>query len=101
LEIAMALDQRHHEYQLQNRLDELYLTGHCHITWNELYHWFNLDKIAKAPYRKINEMWTELCERHGLAPVEITTRQSTGGVRLFREPSEGVEKADEPLVTLL
>lgn len=97
----MALDQRHHEVQLQSRLDELYLTGHCFFTWNELYHWFNLDKIAKAPYRKINEMWGELCERHGLAPVEIATRNGGGGISLYRAFVAGVDMSEAPLASLL
>jgi hypothetical protein len=97
----MALDQRHHEAQLQGRLDELYLTGHCFISWNELYHWFNLDKIAKTPYRKINEMWQELCERHGIKPPELNTRDGNGGIRLFRPFLNGVDANQSPLADLL
>ena len=84
----MALE-KHHEILLRARLDELFLQGQVFISWHELTHWFNVERIAKKPYREISEMWEDVCSRRGfkVALLEVRglgTGNPIGGVRLVR-----------------
>lgn len=58
--------QKRHEDQLGLRLDTLYITGITSITWQELYLWYGVDKIRKAPYRDIQDRWERLLEENGI-----------------------------------
>lgn len=81
--------EKHHDIALRTRLDELFLTGQVFISWHELSHWFNLERIAKKPYREISELWEEACKRRGMkvAPLEVRgfgQASQLGGIRLVR-----------------
>ncbi len=58
--------QKRHEDLLGLRLDTLYITGITSITWQELYLWYGVDKIRKAPYRDIQDRWERLLEENGI-----------------------------------
>jgi hypothetical protein len=58
--------QKRHEDQLASRLDELFITGVTSISWAELYYWYNVDKIRKAPYRDILDKWERILEERGV-----------------------------------
>jgi len=84
----MALE-KHHDSALRVRLDELFLTGQTFIAWPELAHWFNVERIAKKPYREIHDMWEETCMRRGWKTMPIEVRglgpsNPIGGIRLLR-----------------
>ncbi|VVE71635.1 hypothetical protein PCA31118_03930 [Pandoraea captiosa] len=68
--------EKHHEAQLNQALDDLYLVGHVSIRWDYFYHWYNIDRLAKAPWRDIETRWAELCEAKGFKkPVGIVVVQ--------------------------
>lgn len=101
----MAIE-KHQEFMLRARLDELFLTGQTYISWHELSHWFNVERIAKKPYREINEMWEEICVRRGfkVAPLEVRglgQGSSTGGLRLVRPYDPSLDGEKQSLQTLI
>jgi hypothetical protein len=53
---------KRHEDQLWVRLDQLYANGTTFISWGELYHWYGIQRIAKAPWRDIKARWQQLLE---------------------------------------
>jgi hypothetical protein len=59
--------QRHHEVEMMAALDELYLRGATSIRWEQLYLWFDADRLSKNAYRQIAAKWEELTvEAYGL-----------------------------------
>ena len=40
---------KRHEDQLWARLDQLFANGTTFISWGEFYHWYAIQRIAKAP----------------------------------------------------
>jgi len=44
---------KRHADQLWARLDQLYANGTAFISFGELYHWYYIQRIAKAPWRDI------------------------------------------------
>lgn len=80
--------EKHHENQILVRLDEAFLTGSTFISWQELAHWFNVERIAKKPYREIHGLWQEICERRGYKTLPLEVRGlgpgNFAGLRLFR-----------------
>lgn len=99
----MAALEKHHDIALKAKLDDLFLTGYCFLSWNELYHWFNITKIAKAPWREIAEQWNDLCERRDIPPPAIRARgfnNINGGARLFRDRIESIDGDEHDMDTL-
>jgi hypothetical protein len=101
----MALE-KHHENALRGRLDELFLTGGTYIAWFELVHWFNVERIAKKPYREIHEMWEETCNRRGskVLPVEVRglgASNPIGGIRLLRAYDAQIDGEKQRLSDLI
>ena len=43
---------KRHIDQLYARFDELYVNGTSFISWGELYHWFNKQRLHKTFYAK-------------------------------------------------
>lgn len=98
--------EKHQEVVLRARLDELFLTGQVFISWHELSHWFNVERIAKKPYREISEMWEEVCSRRGfnVAPLEVRglgQGNSIGGLRLIRPYDPLLDGEKQLLQTLI
>lgn len=98
--------EKHQENILKVRLDELFLTGTTFIAWAELTHWFNVERIAKKPYREIHEMWDELCSRRGFKVLHLEVRglgQSNplGGIRLVRAYNEWIDGEQQSLADLI
>lgn len=54
--------QNRHRETLLRRLDELFVKRFTFITWSELYYWFDIERVAKRPYRVIDELWKDLQE---------------------------------------
>lgn len=74
---------KRHEDQIWARLDELYANGTTFISWGELYHWYNLQRIAKAPYRDIHARWQTLLEEKGEKYKDPDIAQVRGGIAFF------------------
>ena len=56
---------KRHDSQLWARLDELYANGITFISFGEVYHWYNIRRLAKAPWRDLKARWEELLEEKG------------------------------------
>lgn len=76
---------KRHQDQLMSRLDELYCRGTTFIAWSEIYHWYGLERIVKAPYRDIQDRWKGLMEEAGHSkPADpFVTVDERGGISLF------------------
>ena len=49
--------ERRHDELLTTRLEDAMLNGCSHITWNELYHWYGMRKLAAGTYRDLKRRW--------------------------------------------
>ena len=79
---------KRHENQLWARLDELYANGTTFISSGELYHWYNVQRIAKAPWRDIKARWEDLLEEKEEDYWDPQVAVVAGGISFFysREP---------------
>lgn len=57
--------ERHHEMQLKQMLDELYLEGVASARWDMIYLWFDAQRLGKASYRQLLHHWEEYCSSYG------------------------------------
>jgi len=53
------MDKRHDEL-LTSRLEEILTKGCTFISWNELYLWYGVSKLAARTYRDLAERWDEI-----------------------------------------
>lgn len=53
---------RRHKDLLENRLEEVKCKGWTHIAWNEIYLWFEAERIAVKTYKKILDTYRNLIE---------------------------------------
>jgi hypothetical protein len=85
--------ERHHEMQLSNALDQLYLEGATSIRWDHLYLWFKATRLGRGSYRDILRRWEELCTmEYGYASApELTVLQwkDKPTLTLMRKPFPG------------
>jgi hypothetical protein len=81
---------KRHEDQLWARLDELYANGTTYISWNELYHWYNIQRIAKAPWRDIKARWVQVLEEKDEKYIDPLIAEVHGGISFFfsRKPGQ-------------
>ena len=75
---------------LSNRLEEASLNGCSHVTWNELYGWYDVQKIAARTYRDLEVRWQDMTQGKGGRLMKIEGR---GGIFLFGE--KNIEKVDQ------
>lgn len=54
--------QLRHEELLTSRLEEAALHGCAYISWEELYYWFGVRKIAAGTYRDLARRWEKVIE---------------------------------------
>ena len=57
--------ERRHDELLTARLEEVMLNGCSYITWDELYHWYTVQKIAANTWRDLKNRWDEVTARKG------------------------------------
>ena len=86
---------KRHEDQLWARLDQLYANGTAFISWNELYHWYNVEKIAKTPWRDIKRRWEQLLEEKEEEYTDPQLAELPGGMAFFfsQEPEKLSDRA--------
>jgi hypothetical protein len=72
--------ERRYDDILTARLEDAIYNGCTHITWNELYLWFNVQKIAAGTYRDLNERLAELATSKSPKPMMVEGR---GGIYVF------------------
>ncbi|MGC1872044.1 MAG: hypothetical protein WA700_13900 [Acidobacteriaceae bacterium] len=73
---------RRHDNTLTDRLEDAQLHGCSHITWNELYHWYGVKKIAAGTCRDLAQRWQELTHCKEGQLMQIPGRD---GIFIFAE----------------
>jgi len=74
---------KRHVEQLWARLDELYANGTTFISWGEIYHWYNVQRIHKTPWRDIKARWEELLEEKDENYLDPKIAEVPGGISFF------------------
>lgn len=54
--------ETHHESSLSNALDNLYLNGAVSIPLDDLYLWYNVERLGKGAWRDIIRRWKDRCK---------------------------------------
>ena len=60
---GITMDKRHDD-ALTNRLEEIITDGVTYISWNELYLWYDTEKIAAGTYRDLHARWGVMAKKH-------------------------------------
>ena len=82
--------EKRHQDSLTTRIEDAYLNGCSHVTWDELYHWYGVQKIAARTYRDIEARWQDLTNGDSGRLMKIEGR---GGVFIFGE--KNAEQVDQ------
>src|SRR5256885_16377818 len=92
--------ERRNEADLERALDRLALQGSVSIPWDELYIWFNANRLGKTAYREINRRWEVLCletSEYSKAPQLSVFKTHNSLLTILREP---FKEEDEEIVLL-
>jgi hypothetical protein len=73
--------ERRHDELLTARLEDAMLNGCSHITWNELYQWYDVQKIAAGTMRDLKRRWEEVTE--GRKAGQLKMVEGRGGIFVF------------------
>lgn len=52
--------RKEHDYELTRRLERIITDGCTFISWNELYLWYGMQKLAAGTYRDLANRWDEI-----------------------------------------
>lgn len=74
---------KRHEDQLWAKLDQLYANGIIYISFGELYHWYNIEKLRKGPWRDIQARWEQLLEERDEEYFDLQVAKTDGGISMF------------------
>jgi len=80
---------KRHAEQVWNRLDQLYADGTPYISYGELYHWYDVKKIKKTPWRDIRNRWEELLDEKNEEYSDPQIAETHGGVSFFFSTNPG------------
>ena len=80
---------KRHEEQLWARLDQLYANGTTFMSWGEIYHWYGVQRISKAPWRDIKARWEQLLEEKSEEFVDPQIAEVPGGISFFFSKAPG------------
>lgn len=85
--------ESHHEAQLNSAIDQLYLEGATTIRWDQMYLWFDADRLGKTAYREIIKRWEQFCSKQGYSAPDLSVLHWPGKptLTLIREPFEDEE----------
>ena len=72
--------EKRHDQLLITRLEDAIYNGCSHITWEELYLWYGVTRIAAGTYRDLSERMKELSPSDSVKPRLIEGR---GGIFVF------------------
>ena len=71
---------RMHQDLLTSRLEDASSNGVSHITWNELYLWYGVERIAAKTWRDLQERWNEVNQG---TDGELMKIQARAGMYIF------------------
>jgi hypothetical protein len=72
--------EKRYDESLTTRLEDAMLHGCSHITWQELYHWYGVQKIAAGTWRDLAHRWEEITEGKGGPLAKVPGRD---GIFIF------------------
>jgi hypothetical protein len=72
--------ERRHDEILTARLEDVLLNGCAHITWDELYHWYGVQKIAAGTMRDLKTRWEEVTKGRKTGSLKMV--EGRGGMFL-------------------
>lgn len=75
------MDKRH-DNLLTAKLELVVNAGVAHVLWNELYSWYDVQKIAARTWRDLNQRWDELTDGDEGRLMKI---EGAGGIFLIAE----------------
>jgi len=78
--------EKRHQDLLTSRLEDAYCNGCTHISWNELYLWYDVQKIAARTYRDLEVRWQSLTDGKKGRLMKVEGR---GGIFAFGEGNIG------------
>lgn len=71
-----------HQNLLTARLEDAHLNGCSHITWDEIYYWYDVQKIAAGTRRDLQNRWDDITDgEHG----RLMQIEGRGGIFIFGE----------------
>lgn len=73
--------ERRHDEILTARLEDAMLNGCSHMTWNELYHWYEMQKLAAGTFRDMKRRWEEITEGRKAGPLKMV--KGRDGIFIF------------------
>jgi len=74
------MDKRH-QNALTSRLEDAFLNGCSHITWNELYRWYGVQKLAARTWRDLQTRWEDISESES----RLMRIEGRGGIFIYDE----------------
>lgn len=74
--------QKNHDNLLTARLEQAQHAGVAHVLWNELYTWYDVQKIAARTYRDLSNRWDELTDGDDGKLMKV---EGAGGIFLFAQ----------------
>lgn len=83
------MDKRHQDL-LTNRLEDACLNGCSHVSWEELYRWYDVQKIAARTYRDLEARWQDMTEGSAGRLMKVEGR---GGIFIYGESKS--ERVDQ------
>lgn len=89
--------EKRHQDSLTTRLEDAFLNGCSHISWNELYLWYGVQKIAARTYRDLETRWQDVTENEVGRLMKIEGR---GGIFVFGENSSALVDQNNVLDTI-
>lgn len=81
--------RKRHVEQVWARLDQLYASGTTFIGWGELYHWYDVQRINKTPWRDLQVKWQELLEEKNEDYADPQVAEVPGGIAFFFSRTPG------------
>ena len=75
---------KRHQDLLNNLLEKAYFAGIGYVSWNEIYHWYNITRLGVLTRRNLQDRWEDISQ--GMAGRLLAIEQNDG-LFLFGEKS--------------
>ena len=53
---------KRHQDLLTNLLEKAYFAGIAYVTWNEIYHWYNITRLGALTRRDLEDRWEDISQ---------------------------------------
>jgi hypothetical protein len=74
--------RKEHDYELTRRLEKIITDGCVFVSWNELYLWYGMQKLAAGTYRDLANRWSEISEGY------LVGEEPLGDLHFVQSPSK-------------